>query len=135
MEKKYFSLDEANQLLPVVRTELNILQNLKREFTQKYLELQDTKKRMTHASSSDTALKDTVFTLECQLDFMDMEARMRLKNLHDRGIQIKDIDIGLVDFPALVDGAEVLWCWKQGEERITHYHGVDEGFAGRKKIE
>jgi hypothetical protein len=47
---------------------------------------------------------------------------------------LKDIDRGLVDFPALLDGQEVLLCWRQGEERIAHYHGSEDGFAGRRKL-
>ncbi|NGQ96242.1 DUF2203 domain-containing protein [Brevibacillus sp. SYP-B805] len=134
MEKKYFTLEEANQLLPVVQTELTYLQSMKKEFFEKYQELQHVKKRMAYHTSPDAALHDAVFTLECELDFLDIEARLRLKQLYERGIQIKDIDSGLVDFPAMLDGAEVLWCWKQGEAQITHYHGVNEGFAGRKQI-
>ena len=51
------------------------------------------------------------------------------------GVQVKDLDIGLLDFPCLVDGAVVLLCWKLGEKGITHYHGTSEGFAGRKPID
>src|SRR5258708_1968729 len=51
------------------------------------------------------------------------------------GVQIKDLDIGLLDFPCLVDGETVLLCWKLGEKRITHWHGTDEGFAGGKPID
>src|SRR6266849_8984169 len=51
------------------------------------------------------------------------------------GVQIKDLDIGLLDFPCLVNGETVLLCWKLGEKRITHWHGTDEGFAGRKPID
>lgn len=135
MEKKYFSVEEANQLLPLVKTELAYLQELKKQFYQKYHELQSTKKRLGYGAKTDTALKDTVFTLECQLDFLDIEARMRLKSMLDKGIQIKDIDIGLVDFPALRDGEEILLCWKQGEDQIAHYHGENDGFAGRKPLQ
>jgi hypothetical protein len=51
------------------------------------------------------------------------------------GVQVKDLDIGLLDFPCMVDGAVVLLCWKLGEKGITHYHGTSEGFAGRKPID
>ena len=48
---------------------------------------------------------------------------------------LKDLDEGLVDFPAMLDGHEIYLCWKLGEERIGYWHGVDEGFAGRKPLE
>ena len=51
------------------------------------------------------------------------------------GVQVKDLDIGLLDFPCHVDGHTVLLCWKLGENGITHWHGVSEGFAGRKPID
>lgn len=52
------------------------------------------------------------------------------------GVQVKDLDIGLLDFPCkLADGEIVLLCWKLGEESITHWHSMEEGFAGRKPID
>jgi hypothetical protein len=51
------------------------------------------------------------------------------------GVQVKDLDIGLLDFPCEVEGRTVLLCWKLGEKGITHWHGVSEGFAGRKPID
>jgi hypothetical protein len=51
------------------------------------------------------------------------------------GVQVKDLDIGLLDFPCEVDGSTVLLCWKLGEDGITHWHSVSEGFAGRKLID
>src|SRR5947199_127615 len=52
--------------------------------------------------------------------------------LEELGVLVKDLDRGLVDFPALRDGEEVLLCWEVGEDEIAFWHGVDEGFAGRK---
>jgi len=46
---------------------------------------------------------------------------------------IKDLDVGLIDFPTLFRGKEVYLCWRMGESGIRHWHGVDEGFAGRKR--
>jgi hypothetical protein len=51
------------------------------------------------------------------------------------GVQVKDLDIGLLDFPCMVKGETILLCWKLGEKQITHWHGTDEGFANRKLIE
>jgi hypothetical protein len=50
------------------------------------------------------------------------------------GAQIKSLEEGLLDFPALRDDEEVLLCWKLGEDEIAYWHGVDEGFAGRKPL-
>jgi hypothetical protein len=50
-------------------------------------------------------------------------------------VQVKDIDIGLLDFPCEFEGRTILLCWKLGEPAITHWHGTDEGFASRKPID
>ena len=51
------------------------------------------------------------------------------------GVQVKDLSIGLLDFPCEVEDGTVLLCWKLGEKAITHWHGTEEGFAGRKPID
>lgn len=55
--------------------------------------------------------------------------------LDELGVQIKDLDTGLLDFPAVRDGTEVELCWQVGEEAVEHWHGLGEGFAGRKPID
>lgn len=54
--------------------------------------------------------------------------------LNALGVQIKDMDEGLIDFPAHRDGEDILLCWKVGEPEVVYWHGPDEGFAGRKRI-
>ena len=69
---------------------------------------------------------------------VDREARELARivdELVEYGVEVKDLDEGLVDFPALRRGETVLLCWKLGETGITHWHGTDEGFAGRKPID
>jgi hypothetical protein len=51
------------------------------------------------------------------------------------GVQVKDLDAGLLDFPALREGREILLCWRVGEGEIGYWHGTDEGFAGRKPLD
>jgi hypothetical protein len=55
--------------------------------------------------------------------------------LDELGVQIKDLDTGLLDFPALRDGIEVELCWRVGEDAVEQWHGIGEGFAGRKPID
>ena len=57
-----------------------------------------------------------------------------VEQLEGLGVQVKDLDRGLVDFPALRGDEEVLLCWEVGEDEIAFWHGVDEGFAGRKPL-
>ena len=57
------------------------------------------------------------------------------RRLEDYGVLLKDPDAGLLDFPALRDGQEVLLCWRVGEEDVSYWHDFAEGFAGRKPID
>lgn len=58
-----------------------------------------------------------------------------LAEISAAGVQVKDLDIGLLDFPCVLEDRIVLLCWKLGEEAITHWHSMEEGFAGRKPID
>lgn len=129
LTKKYFTLEEANQCLPYVKDEISFLKDLKRQFYKTYQERETAKKKQA------TQENDELFTLECRLEFMEIEAQMRIKQLASKGIQVKDIDVGLVDFPAMMNGEEVLLCWREGESTVHHYHGLHDGFSGRKKID
>jgi hypothetical protein len=64
-----------------------------------------------------------------------VEIARRVNAVHERGAIVKDLDTGLVDFPALLHGEEVLLCWQLGEEQVEHWHGLEEGFAGRKRLD
>lgn len=61
-------------------------------------------------------------------------AKDSLAEIDSTGVQVKDLDTGLLDFPCLVDEKIILLCWKLGEETISHWHGTDEGFSKRKPI-
>lgn len=63
------------------------------------------------------------------------KAKNALSEINAVGVQVKDLDIGLLDFPCEVEGEIILLCWKMGEETITHWHGMEEGFAGRKPVD
>lgn len=58
-----------------------------------------------------------------------------LKRILETGCLVKDLDIGLLDFPAVIDNEDVYLCWKLGEDRIRFYHRQDQGFAGRKPLD
>jgi hypothetical protein len=65
----------------------------------------------------------------------EQRAKDALAEIDSIGVQVKDLDIGLLDFPCEVEGEIVLLCWKMGEKSITHWHGTSEGFAARKLID
>jgi len=61
--------------------------------------------------------------------------RDALEKIHSTGCVVKDLEIGLLDFPARINGEAVYLCWRLGEDRIRFYHAQDEGFAGRKPLD
>jgi hypothetical protein len=129
--KKYFTLEEANRLLPFLRGELEQLQALKREFEVQFAKLRRLK--MLHGIGEATRA-DPFFEMEARLEFLQIQARGIIHRIQATDAQLKDIDMGLVDFPAKRNGQEVFFCWRLGEDRIRHWHHVWEGYYGRKPL-
>ncbi|MET3504203.1 DUF2203 domain-containing protein [Halalkalibacter oceani] len=132
MAKIYFTVEEANEWLPTLEQELHELQKLQKQAHEMSTTLQRLKSARYKKLQTET---ESTFLLESKLEFIDMQFRLHLQNIQASGAQLKDVDRGLVDFPAFIGEKEVLLCWKQGEKEITHYHGLDEGYAGRKPLE
>jgi hypothetical protein len=72
--------------------------------------------------------------LEEQFQREGQEVARCVERLEGLGVLVKDVDRGLLDFPALHAGEEVLLCWEVGEDEVAFWHGVEEGFAGRKPL-
>lgn len=134
MNNKTFTLSEANALLPQLQEELFRLQELVQRFEDRYLELEKDKAAHEQSSSRREEAADPFFEQEAELDFLRLEADLLIQNFARQGVLLKMINPGLIDFPAVLNGEDVLMCWKQGEDRITHYHGWHDGFIGRKPI-
>src|SRR5690606_11512291 len=98
--------DEANKLIPKLRIELKSLQRIKREIDVKMTVLQQM--RAGEWMGDVPGDPDPYFQLECEIEFAQMEARTHVINIHKTGAELKDIERGLIDFPAWKDGVEVL---------------------------
>jgi hypothetical protein len=70
-----------------------------------------------------------------QHDQLSAAFKSALTRILETGCIIKDLDVGLLDFPSVIDNQDVYLCWKLGEDRIRFYHRQDEGFAGRKPLD
>jgi hypothetical protein len=68
-------------------------------------------------------------------DKLAQRLKSAIEQMQEFGCVVKDLDTGLVDFPTLFRGVEVYLCWKLGESRIEYWHGMEEGFRGRKAID
>jgi hypothetical protein len=90
-----------------------------------------------HISQSGGALVHVDRVAEAQTRRAALIARMKtaIENVQEFGCQIKDLEAGLLDFPTLFQGREVLLCWKVGEQGIQFWHEIADGFRGRKPID
>jgi hypothetical protein len=134
VENKIFTLGEANSLLPQLKEDLLKLQLLAGQFEEQYVELQKKKSLHQQLHFGAGGDEDPFFEAEGKLEFMRVEADLLIANFARKGVLLKMVNPGLLDFPAIVDGKDVLICWKEGEERISHYHGWNDGFMGRKPL-
>jgi len=122
---QYFTLHEANEALNIIRPLMNEVQAIR----QKILAIQPEAWPAIEKSvgnGGNRALSQMAH------DFEELDALVH--RIQDAGAQIKDINLGLVDFPALKDGREVCLCWQYGEEDIAFWHEVEAGYAGRQPI-
>lgn len=134
MPEKYFSRDEAEELL--VRIEPMLVDLLEKKRTADSLEgdLSRAATRITMAGGSSPAYADLAKKKsECTRTLAEITES--IAEIQQTGCLVKDLDQGLVDFPCRIDGREAFLCWKLGEKRIGWWHGIEEGFAGRKPID
>lgn len=134
MAERTFTLDEAQMLLPILESLLRQAIQGKKLIEEVDGELQE----MAHR----VFLNGGTFLNVVHLARRKAERERAIRRIKDAlaeidatGVQVKDIDIGLLDFPCKVEGEILLLCWKLGESTITHWHNTSEGFAGRKPID
>ena len=126
MEPHYFSLDEANATLHVIRPLMDEIRRIRSHILAHRPEIWPAMARSV-GNGGNPALSRLVK----EFDRLDDAVRKILAT----GAQIKDINTGLLDFPALHAGHEVYLCWKVGESEIEYWHEIDAGFAGRQPID
>ncbi|WP_159883224.1 DUF2203 domain-containing protein [Paenibacillus puerhi] len=132
MTYRIFSLNEANAMLPELKEDLKQLQIMTALFEKQYTDLQKSKARLAGSSALMEDRGTMYFEAESQLEFMRIEVELFMQNFGRKGVLLKMINPGLIDFPAMVNEKAVLLCWREGEETITHYHGWEEGYMGRR---
>lgn len=134
MSDRTFTLDEAQSLLPVLESLLRTAIAAKQLIEEVESEQQTLNHRIFLNGGTHI---DVVPLAKRKAERVKAEQRAKdaLAEIDSIGVQVKDLDIGLLDFPCVVDGQVILLCWKLGEKMITHWHGTQEGFAGRKPID
>lgn len=123
---KYFTLQEANQILKSIRPWMDEIQEIRGKILEHQPEIWSVMEK-----SAGNGGNPTLSRMVSSFDRLDE----LIHAIQDSGALIKDINTGLLDFSALKDGQEVYLCWKYGEDDIQFWHEVEAGFAGRQPIE
>jgi hypothetical protein len=131
---KTFTLDEAHSLLPVLESLLKRAIEGKQAADAVESELSDLARRiyLSGGMRVDTA---KVARQRAEIETHLKLARESIAEIDSIGVQVKDIDAGLLDFPCNLDGEVVLLCWRMGETSIEHWHTMDSGFQGRQPVD
>jgi hypothetical protein len=123
--ERHYTVEEANALLPNVKPLLQKLRDAKD------LLVDDE----AHETLSEAAPGNGGGDPGRQVGEAFLEVRQLLAALEDAGIVVRDIDRGLIDFPAVRDGTEVYLCWELGEDDVTFWHDLDSGYRGRQPLD
>ena len=125
VHERHFTQEEANELLPQLTTLLSRLREAKDELT-------DTE---AHEVLSEAAPTNGGGEQGRQVGVAFLEVRRLLETVERSGIVLRDIDRGLVDFPALLGGREIYLCWEVGEDEVAYWHELEGGYGGREPLD
>jgi hypothetical protein len=132
MAPRYFTLEEANRAVDELRPVVEQMVETRGRFLTAQAQRADLTER---AGANGGDLTPTDFAeVEESLEQEATTLAVCIERIQAAGAQVKDLDQGLLDFPSLRDGEEILLCWRLGEDAIEYWHGPDEGFAGRKPL-
>jgi hypothetical protein len=134
MPQRNFTLQEAQVLLPVLKALLQQAIDGKKLIETIDAEFQELAQRIFLSGGLLVEIGKAALR-RAERDKTVQRIKDVVAEIDATGVQVKDLDMGLLDFPCVIDGRTILLCWKMGEEKITHWHGVDEGYAGRKLID
>jgi hypothetical protein len=131
---KIFTLDEAQSMLPVVESLLKRAIESKQAAEAIDAELSAISRRI-HLAGGMTVNIAKISAQRTAMEQHIQRARETVAEIDEIGVQVKDLDSGLLDFPCRVEDEVVLLCWKSGETFIEHWHTVESGFQGRQPID
>ena|SRR5579863_6663372 len=129
-----FTLEEAERLLPQIEEGIRAAVSLKSEYEEAESTIQAVTQRVIMLGGVLVDRK-AIYQNRLRRDNSAELLKAEVEKIQQTGCVIKDLDLGLVDFPTLFRGEEVYICWKLGEAGIGFWHGIHEGFAGRKAID
>jgi len=133
-ESKLFSLTEAERLRVQVEPILIEAMESRRKMTEFEEKLSRLAERISRAGGMQVNY-EKIARWRIERNQLEDSIRTAVDRIHSTGCIVKDLDVGLLDFPSRINDEEVYLCWRLGEDRIRFYHSQDEGFAGRKPID
>lgn len=128
-----FTVQEANQVLPTLEGMLKRLRAMQSEAREKYEEMRDIREVGYRKDGNLIMLTDYQLAKQ-EFDQVVGDANTLLASINDLGCRVTDVQMGLVDFPSLIDEQDVYLCWQLGESEVLYFHGLREGYAGRRPI-
>jgi len=129
--KKYFTVDEANRMLPLVRAIVGDIVRQSQEVQERRERIESVRGGDRHSPGD--LYREELEIAEAHLERDEQQLRTYIDELTDLDVEIKGPE-GLCDFPAILDGREVYLCWKLGEPEVMYWHDLDAGFKGRQRL-
>ena len=131
---RYFTLAEARQHLPAVGSAIREAMDAKQVLDAAEKEQQATVEKIMYSGGL-AVNHDAAIQVRARREACALTLKRVVERFEEIGCLVKDLAIGLIDFPALYRGKEVYLCWKVDEPDIVYWHPVEEGFAGRRPID
>jgi hypothetical protein len=123
--ERHFTVEEANAALDWIRPRLDELRTARDRLGQ----------REAHEAMTEAATTNGGGEHGRTIGEGFLEVRRLLERFTDAGLVLRDLDRGLVDFPAIRDGTEIYLCWEEGEDAVEHWHDLESGFTGRQPLD
>lgn len=125
--ERFYTIEEANDLVPEVRAVL-----LQMAVEQGRLQRTHEELRRRLEGNGDPAARQAAERLEVEISEIAEGIHTLQAHINAKGIVVRDLEMGLVDFPAVRDGRQVWLCWRLADPRVAFWHGTDEGYTSRR---
>ena len=129
---RIYNLEEANATLPWLEEKFSMMLPVRDELAEEQDGLIDLLRR--RSSNGHTSSEEEISQAQQSVNRLTRDLQGQLQEITDRGILVRDVGRGLVDFPSVRDGREVHLCWLRGEAQIDYWHETNTGFAGRQRL-